>query len=315
MTYLSPIVPGILDAQTATAQSACFGTRQYNNLDCRHEIQDRIFWCYMNPVGRPSFTEGLLADLHDVQNHISAIARTDGRGRESTVEWVVLASHVPGIFSLGGDLTVFSRKIRAGDVEGLREYAYSCVEISHQNATGYRGKAISIGLAQGEALGGGFESLLSCDVIVAERRARFGLPEVLMNLFPGMGAHCFLTRRIGSAAAMKLILSGEVFTAEAMHAMGIVDILAEDGAGEEEVRKYVARNASRHHAHAAVYKARRLTSPISIETLREITDVWVETAMALTEKDLRRMAHLVSAQDRSLRLAASRASQFAVAAE
>ena len=50
---------------------------------------------------------------------------------------------------------------------------------------------------QGECLGGGFEAALSSDVIVAEKSARFGFPEILFNLFPGMGAYSFLERKIG----------------------------------------------------------------------------------------------------------------------
>ena len=45
---------------------------------------------------------------------------------------------------------------------------------------------VTIGLAQGDALGGGFESLLSFNVIIAERDARFGFPENIFGLFPGM---------------------------------------------------------------------------------------------------------------------------------
>ena len=303
MTHLSSFE--IIRGSVAEMQLSCGsveGAVAYENLHCIHDVQDRIFWCYLNPQGRPSFTAQLLQDIHDAQDHITSLACDP----HSPVGWVVLASRVPGIFNLGGDLTLFASKIREGDREGLRQYAYSCVEIGFRNASGYGASAVSIGLAQGEALGGGFESLLSCDVLVAERRARFGLPEVLMNLFPGMGAHCFLTRRLGSAAAMKMILSGQVFTAAALHEMGVVDILAEDGAGEAAVRDYVARNNSRHRAHAAIYKARRRVSPVSLEELRDVTDIWVDTAMALSSQDLRRMAHLISAQDRTLRQRAAR---------
>ena len=300
MTCITPVPPSTtLPANASAVDFPRCVPASYDNLDCVHEEQDRIFWCYLRPQGRPSFTTDLLADLQDVQRHIASLAIRRSSERAAPVGWVVLGSRIPGIFSLGGDLTVFSNRIQAGDREGLRDYAYSCVEISHQNAIGYGSGAVSIGLAQGEALGGGFESLLSCDVIVAERRARFGLPEVLMNLFPGMGAHAFLTRRIGAAAATKMILSGEVFTAEAMHAMGIVDVLAEDGQGEAAVRAYILRNQSRHAAHAAIYKARRVISPVTLQALREVTDIWVDTAMNLSERDLRRMHHLVAAQDRS----------------
>lgn len=302
MTYMNRPVPSRNSILANSMQDGSTATMpEYANIEVLQDVQDRIFWCYLKPQGRPSFTQPLLAELHDVQQHIATLADPHACGGVAAVNWVVLASRIPEIFSLGGDLTVFAEKIRNGDREGLRRYAYSCVEIGHRNSDGYGNAAISIGLAQGEALGGGFESLLSCDVIIAERKARFGLPEVLMNLFPGMGAHCFLTRRIGSPAAMKMILSGQVFTAEAMHDMGIVDVLAEDGAGEDAVRHYITRNGPRHRAHSASYAANRRVSPVTLDTLRDVADVWVDAAMSLTDQDLRRMAHLVAAQDRSRR--------------
>ena len=54
---------------------------------------------------------------------------------------------------------------------------------------------------QGECLGGGFEAALSSDLIIAERRSRFGFPEILFNLFPGMGAYSFLDRKVGQRRA------------------------------------------------------------------------------------------------------------------
>lgn len=122
-----------------------------------------------------------------------------------------------------------------------------------------------------------------------------------MNLFPGMGAHCFLTRRSGAGPATRMILSGDVYTAEAMHAMGIVDILAEDGQGEETVRNYILRNQARHRSYSATYEARRRVSPVSLADLRDVCDIWVETAMTLSISDLRRMAALIAAQDRRRR--------------
>jgi len=296
MTYVTRSLPSLDQAQSVLSGDEA----RFENLQYRHDEQDRAFWCYLNPIGRPSFTQGLLADLHAVQERIRTLV-SPSASVPNTVGWVVLGSRSPGIFSLGGDLTHFATKITEGDRDGLTQYAYDCVEVAYHNATGYGGGAISIGLAQGEALGGGFESLLSCDVLVAERQARFGLPEVLMNLFPGMGAHCFLTRRVGSAAAMRMILSGEVVSAETLHTMGIVDVLAEDGQGEEVVQAYILRNQSRHKAHSAAYRARRRVSPVSLVELRDVCDVWVDTAMELTTADLRRMSHLVSAQDRRRR--------------
>lgn len=306
MTFVNRALSG---PNNTHSPESCFtealSDRRYENLDCRHDVQDRTFWCFFDVHGRPAFTEALLMDIHDVQEHIASLAMTRRTSQPAPVGWVVIGSRTPDVFSLGGDLTVFASKIQNGDREGLRQYAYSCVEIAHRNATGYGGSAISIGLAQGEALGGGFESLLSCDVLIAERRARFGFPEVLMNLFPGMGAHCFLKRRAGPAAAVRMILSGEVFTAEELHKAGIVDVLAENGKGEEAAQSYILRHQSRHRCHSSTYEAARRISPVSLASLKEVCDIWVDTAMEMTAPELRRMAHLVSAQDRSRRRQAS----------
>lgn len=193
-------------------------------------------------------------------------------------------------------------------VEVEHRYAHSCVEVSYANSTGYGHGIITIGLAQRDAMGGGWECLMSCDKLVAERRAKSALPEVLFNLFPGMGAHAYLTRRIGAARAEEIIMSGKVYTAEELHAMGLVDVLAEDGDGERTVQEYIQRN----NAHSAMFKARRRVSPVTLEELRNVTDIWVDAALCLTEQDLRRMTHLAAAQDRSQR---RHAAATAVAAE
>ena len=64
--------------------------------------------------------------------------------------------------------------------------------------------------------GGGFEHALTNDVIIAERGSRMGLPEVLFNMFPGMGAYSFLDRKIGQKLAEEVISSGKVYSAEEM---------------------------------------------------------------------------------------------------
>lgn len=296
MTFVQSIALP-LAAESTTARAA--SVPPCRQLDVELRPEDRALWCYLNPRGRASFTEDLLEDLRRVQDFATRSVTRPDRGADAGLRWVVLASRTPGVFSLGGDLTVFSRAIREGDREGLRRYAHTCVEVAHRNSTGYGGDAVTVGLAQGEAMGGGFESLLSCDVIVAERRARFALPEVLFNLFPGMGAHPFLARRVGPAAAQRMILSGETHSAEALHALGVVDLLVEDGAGEAAVRDYIRAKGPRGHAHAAAYKAARRLFPVTLDDLRDVADIWVDAALGLSAQDLRRMSHLIAAQDRA----------------
>lgn len=271
----------------------------YTDLDVELAHEDKTFWCYLRPQARPSFTEALLRDLHRMQRYIKRLFAMAVPDAGVPVQYFVLASRTPGVFNLGGDLTLFRDKIRAKDRQSLRRYAHSCVEAGYMNAVGYNEGVITVGLVQGDAFGGGWECLMSCDVLIAEKRARFGLPEVLFNLFPGMGAHSFLTRRLGPVQADRLIRSGKVHTAEELHAMGLVEMVVEDGEGERAVREYIQRNASRHTAHSAMYRAMRRVNPLTLDELRDIADIWVDTALHLNEGDLRRMSHLAAAQDRN----------------
>ena len=147
-------------------------------------------------------------------------------------------------------------------------------------------------------MGGGFEAALSCSVIIAERRARFGFPEVMFNLFPGMGAYTFLARRIGAVKAERIILSGSVYTAEQLHEMGVVDVLVDDGGGEGAVHTYVEKHKRRPNAYESVYRARQRYHPVTSEELTDIADIWVDAAMRVRAKDLRIMEMLVKSQDR-----------------
>ena len=143
----------------------------------------------------------------------------------------------------------------------------------YRRITNFRSPTMTtISLVQGDALGGGFEAALTSDVIVAEESAQMGLPEILFNLFPGMGAYSLLARRIGMRAAEELILSGKMLPANELHKMGIVDVLATDGQGETAVRNWIAKNAKRRNGMQAVFNARQYIHPVTREELDGIVE-------------------------------------------
>lgn len=271
---------------------------RYGELQVDLDPQTRTYWCAMNPAGAPSFTPGLLRDLREAQASIRRLGALAGEGGEAPIRYYVLKSALPGIFNLGGDLGLFAGRIRLRDRDSLRAYAYACIEVLYTNYISFDLPVVTVALVQGDALGGGFEAALSCDVIVAEKGAKFGLPEVLFNLFPGMGAYSLLSRRLGAVQAERMILSGEVFSAEDLHALGLVQVLAEPGQGEAAVRDYIARSSRRFNAHAAVFRAGRRVAPLTYDELRDITETWVDAALRLRESDLRKMERLKSAQER-----------------
>jgi enoyl-CoA hydratase len=102
-----------------------------------------------------------------------------------------------------------------------------------------------IAAVEGWALAGGFEVALSCDLIVAARDARFGIPEVKRGLVAAAGALLRLPRRIPYHLAMELALTGEPIGAERAAELGIVSRLTKPGealAGAQELAALIARN-------------------------------------------------------------------------
>ena len=149
-------------------------------------------------------------------------------------------------------------------------------------------------------MGGGFEAALSSNVIVAEKQCKFSLPEVMFNMFPGMGAYHFLCRRVTPVTAEKIILSGRTYSAEDLYNMGIIDILAEPGKGEEEVWQYIKRHRHQSNAEWSFRKMVNDTAPpIKYEDLRKSGEHWVDTALSLGEEDLKHMEFLVKVQRRA----------------
>jgi DSF synthase len=283
--------PTPLRRPLAVDRPGLFNLRQ---LEVRLDEAERTLWTFMKPEGRPAFNPGMLKDYQRWQEEI---VRTYDAA-DAPIRYLVLGSHFPGIFCLGGDLDLFARCIRARDREALVGYGKACVRILYRNMIGLDRPIVTIGLVQGDALGGGFEALLSFNVVVAERGARFGLPETTFGLFPGMGAHCFLSRRLGSAQAERMILSGTLHTAEQMYDLGIVHVLAEPGEGEAAVKDYIRQHGRRHGGHCGVYRATRAVNPITLEELEEIVELWADSALELQSRDLRLMERLVLAQSK-----------------
>lgn len=274
--------------------------QKFNEIDLRFDKSDEIFWCYMNQKTRPSYTYALGDEIQLVQDWVQTNYGAGAAKAADPLRYFVSGSHTPGIYNLGGDLKHFADCIRRRDLGALKKYARTCVHMQHANSTGFGAPIITMALVQGDALGGGFEHALAFDLLVAEKSARLGLPEILFNLFPGMGAYSYLRQRLSRRETERFILEGKLFTAEELYEMGVVDILAEDGKGEAAIVEYTKQNRKRFHAERAVYKARRLSNPVTIDELLEITDMWAETAIHLEDADVRKMERLANAQQRRM---------------
>lgn len=274
-----------------TAKGIDFIGRRFTSLKTHIDRKHACAWVYMDPAPRACFTESLLEDFKGWSRLVGNQAETLG------IKYHVLASRHQGVFNLGGDLELFSDCIKRGDRDALASYARSCIDVLWANMSSCGAEDVTmISLVQGEALGGGFESALSSDVLIAEKGSRMGFPEILFNLFPGMGAYSLLSRKIGPKQAEKMILSGKIFTAEELFEMGLVDVLAEPGEGEAAVYDYIKRENRARNGFRAMRQVRDRVDPITYEELIDVVDIWVDAAMNLEKRDLRMMERLVARQ-------------------
>jgi enoyl-CoA hydratase/carnithine racemase len=102
-----------------------------------------------------------------------------------------------------------------------------------------------IAAVEGFAVAGGLEVALACDLLVAGRSAKLGIPEVKRSLVAAGGALLRLPRRIPESAAMELALTGDPITAERGYELGLVNRLADDGGALDaalELARTIAKN-------------------------------------------------------------------------
>lgn len=267
-------------------------------LSACYDADQMAVWLRLRPAPRPSFNPELLRDLGTYCRLLNQTAgHIDFRGEDRPVEYAILASATPRVFNLGGDLSLFMRLIEARDRDALAVYGKACVDVLYSNYIGHGLPILTISLVQGECLGGGFEAALSSDLIVAERSSRFGFPEILFNLFPGMGAYSFLERRVGRKVTDDLISSGKIYSADDMLRAGVIDCVAEDGCGESEIASLIRRNQRNRNGLAGIARTRRRVSGINFQELMDVVGIWVETALNLKPRDLKLMQRLVSRQN------------------
>lgn len=272
---------------------------QYTQLVTRFDSEHGVLWTEMNQEGIPCMTEKILDEL---THHQTCIEKCGGviqlEDQLYPIRYVVAASLIPGAFNLGGNLSLFSALIKNKDRKGLIDYSIKCLDVMYSRMSHFGLPLITISLVQGDALGGGLEAALASDVIIAERSTKMGFPEILFNLIPGHGAFSLVARKIGVTHAEDMILSGKLYTAEEMYELGLVDVLVDDGMGEEAVYDFVEKQARKSNGYMALKKARHRFNPVTYQEMLDITNIWADAALQLTEKDLKVMDRFLRSQQK-----------------
>lgn len=268
-----------------------------NLVEVLGDVSQQTYWCYLKPNAPRVFTRELVDVLTGLQREFGTQPRAvPAVGVD--VQYRILGSRIPGVFNLGGDLNLVLDLVERRDREGLYDYGRACVELVYATATaGSRMPTTTIAVVEGQALGGGLEAALACDVLIAERGCKMGFPEVLFNMFPGMGAYPLLNRRVGPGVAARIIRSGKTYVAEELHELGVVDVLVDKGEGVSAASDYISRHRRRARGLHAFARSIEVETPLVPDKLFETLDIWVDCAMELSRADKRLMSAFAKAQD------------------
>jgi enoyl-CoA hydratase len=229
--------------------------------------------------------------LEELEKFVEAL---DGFHDEADA--LIIYSEVKAGFCAGADLRELYRRSREMDrrdaAHGVRDY----LERIHRVLNTIDASPLTtIAAVHGVTFGGGFELALVCDLIIADKMARFCFPELRLGLIPGFGGIPRLKRDLGNAVVRDLLLTGRSFNATKVQQVGLVSQVVAEGEALR-VARATAAQLGKFDRRTAV-AAKRFIKPIPYEELREEIDIFCELFMRpAVEAGLRKFAESEDAQ-------------------
>ncbi|WP_299242939.1 crotonase/enoyl-CoA hydratase family protein [uncultured Aquimarina sp.] len=272
--------------------------RQFDCISIEYFKKEELLLWKIKDTGMPNFCLKGLQEFKEfciwVQEYFSHPDRP--------LKFIVSGSEHHDVYNMGGDLSYFLDSIKTENISKLRTYAHLCIDAIYNMYTSFGLPVITIALVEGNAYGGGFECALAHDFIVAEEGVKFCLPENKFNLFPGMGAHSLLTRRVSKVHADILIRSGDTYKAKYLQTLGLVENIAQKDGAILELYRFTKMIKERFNFEYHHIQCKKMINPLSKEELLKITDLWVQACIKVNTFDLRKMEILVNAQFRKVKM-------------
>lgn len=276
-------------------------SNNFNQLSIRYDESHEVLWTFLDQKNCiPCFNLEL---LNEITQHQNELEKTGGILVENQqvfpIKYCVAASLHPKVFNLGGHLSLMRELAQNRQKEALLMYASKSVDALHHKINRFNQlPVITITLLQGLTLGAGLEAALTSDIIIAERSTLLSFPEILFNMFPGMGGYSLVARKAGMKVADEMILKGKQYTAEQAFELGLIDVLVDDGQGQKAVYDWIERNKRFYNGYLAAQRAKNRVNPITHDELLDITKIWVDAALKLSERDFSIMDRFIYSQEK-----------------
>lgn len=230
----------------------------------------------------------MLMDLERLMESLATI--------ESHAHALIIYSSIKAGFSAGADLRELyfgAQELTKNDaVRGVRDF----LERIHRVMNAIDASPLTtIAAVHGVTFGGGFELALVCDLIIADKMARFCFPELRLGLIPGFGGIPRLKRDLGNAVVRDLLLTGRSFNATKAQSIGLVSQLA--GEGEAlRVARATATQLGKFDRQTSI-AAKKFIKPIPYDELRQEIDIFCHLFQEpAVENGLRKFVESTDAQ-------------------
>jgi enoyl-CoA hydratase/carnithine racemase len=221
-------------------------------------------------LDRPPANEIGSAMLEDLEGFVSALPALESRASA-----LIIYSKQKAGFSAGADLVELHSRIQeiaiASALKGVREF----LERIHAVLNRIDASSLTtIAAVHGVCFGGGFELALACDLIIADKMARFCFPELRLGLIPGFGGIPRLKRDVGNAVVRDLLLTGRSINAAKALAAGLASQVVAEGQALNIARSTAAQVTKFDGATSAA--AKRFLKPFPAEEFRREIDIFCE---------------------------------------
>jgi enoyl-CoA hydratase/carnithine racemase len=222
------------------------------------------------------------------------IAALDDLGREA--HSLIVYSTLKSGFSAGADLRELYGWIQEYGQAEVANHARAYLARIHRVMNVIDACPLTtIAAVQGVTFGGGFELALACDLIIADKMARFCFPELRLGLIPGYGGIPRLKRDLGNAVVRDLLLTGRSFNATKAQQIGLASQVVGEGEALRAARATAAQIGKFDRGTSAT--AKRFIKPIPYEELQQEIDFFCELiARPAVELGLRKFVESTDAQ-------------------
>jgi enoyl-CoA hydratase/carnithine racemase len=241
--------------------------KHFSGKTLRWEWRDGVVELTLDREPANEISEETLADLEKFAAAIPALA-------PQTAACILSSVRKEG-FSAGADLRELYRgaeplaeKERLAGVRQFLQRIHAVLNVL--DAAPF----VTIAAIHGVCFGGGFELALACDILIADKMARFAFPELRLGLIPGFGGIPRLKRDVGNAFVRDLLLTGRSVNAARAQAVGLVAQLAAEGEGLKIARSTAAQITKFDAVTRAA--AKKFIKPIPHDELRREIDLFCE---------------------------------------